>query len=204
MPRSDSRCIETCDLNRNVWAVFTGCEGEDPRLDAVFFDEQTARAYCAAKHPDPEEEGRMLAFDATWTPGRLPPATLTYANDFRVRTREEFEAAMPSASEARRARNREAQKRRRERLTGRKAQPRHVWVKPKVAPGMVANDPQEAACAKCGLQRRCVSMVGNAPVTGYRYWNGRRYVEQSHAGPCSGVMRGDEDDEAVEVPDAPK
>lgn len=92
---SDDPIIETHDLDEDVWAVFTGCSGEEAHLRALFFDEDDARAYVSAKHPDPEEFGRDLAFDATWTPGRIPPGKLTCANDYRVHTRAEFDAAVP-------------------------------------------------------------------------------------------------------------
>ncbi len=90
--------IEKHDINRPVWAIFSGREGEDPALEAVMFSRDNAANYILAKHPDPEEDGRSLVFDGCWTPGRFAGGNLVVANHYEVDTHDALDAAIKPAT----------------------------------------------------------------------------------------------------------
>jgi hypothetical protein len=59
------------------WAVFTGTEGEDPQLVAIFADKEDAEAW--SERPDPEDPKCRLLCD----PGIEPACVVAaFDNDF--------------------------------------------------------------------------------------------------------------------------
>jgi hypothetical protein len=85
--------IETYELERKAYAVFSGIEGEDPFLVAIVFDERLAKAMITAKHPDPEEGA--LIHDGDYVPALLPETEIQAPNDYRIQTHAEWEKAFP-------------------------------------------------------------------------------------------------------------
>lgn len=86
--------IERHEIGGLWWAVFSGADGEDPHLQALVRDEQTARLLVEVADPTPGEEGRKVIFDGTYTPASVRTgACAIAANDYRVSTHAELEEA---------------------------------------------------------------------------------------------------------------
>lgn len=92
--KARDRIVEHHAIGEEVHAVFSGCEGEDPGLQALFFDRGDAYDYVRAKHPDPEEEGRALCFDGAVVPALLVDEGLLAGNDFNIVTHDDLEQAI--------------------------------------------------------------------------------------------------------------
>jgi len=74
--------IETRDVPKELWAVFEGKEGENPRFCALFFNCEQAMAALNAR----TQEGELLFFDVDCVPALLTPKGIVFANDYTATT----------------------------------------------------------------------------------------------------------------------
>ncbi|HWA29057.1 MAG TPA: hypothetical protein VG734_25630 [Lacunisphaera sp.] len=72
------------------WAIFTGCEGEDPTFQAFFVDEDTARKCSVMVDPDLPEDA--LFFDPCVVVAIATEHGIIAANDSELDTHEKLRA----------------------------------------------------------------------------------------------------------------
>lgn len=80
------------------WAVYAGCDGEDPRLVAFVLREDFARDLCSLTYPEGYEyAGDPVVFEGCWVPARLTPSGVVALNDMNIKDSASLKAALEKA-----------------------------------------------------------------------------------------------------------
>ena len=86
------------DVGARGWAVFSGCEGECPRLVGFFPRKEDAELFTNAPDPD-DEDGEVYPLDGNNSIelSVLTPHGIVTANDYEIATHEELEKRITEA-----------------------------------------------------------------------------------------------------------
>jgi hypothetical protein len=77
------------------WAVFAGCEGEDPRLVAFVIREDLARELMSLRHPEGHPEaGEPLVYDGMAVPAKVTEHGIVASNDMNINDHDALDAAL--------------------------------------------------------------------------------------------------------------
>lgn len=81
------------------WAVYEGCNGEDPRLVAFVLHEKLALQLCSLTCIEEDGVAEHVVFDGTWVPAQLTPSGIVASNDINIKDSASLKAAIKKAWE---------------------------------------------------------------------------------------------------------